>query len=783
MPTEVIKRAGIDKLIIHNTIKRSDGSALVWALIWLIGAAALCWAAVTFAMPRFEQKQKTAVVRSVFDVSKAPIGVSFKGFTATLSGEVADEEARRAIVSSLGVHTGVFSIRDRLSVAELSDDLPRIESQIQILPEQDGIDSVPVPLRLDNQLAVNGQASSESTTAGTNSKQNAHNNVDAEPVNANTDTTDSQDAITTDGKTLPSITLRVVGDTLSVTGVLSPEDDPASLIESAMNRFGVDVVSNGIVVDSATSQSGWFTAIENLVPDMASLREANLEIVDRQITLSGVAPDRQTHDAIINKALSSLGSYSIIERISIDESLQLASSTDAAGENTIPGAVGNTNQAAELKVAEEARIAAEEKAAEEERIAAEAKAAEEERIAAEAKAAEEARIAAEAKAAEEARIAAEAKAAEEARIAAEAKAAEEKRIAAEAKAAEEARIAAEAKAAEEARIAAEAKAAEEERIAAEAKAAEEERIAAEAKAAEEARIASEVKAAEEARIAAEAKAAEEARIVAEAKAAEEARIAAEAKAAEEARIAAEAKAAEEARIAAEAKAAEEERIAAEAKAAEEERIAAEAKAAEEERIAAEAKAAEEERIAAEAKAAEEARIVAEAQAAEDARIAAEAKAAEEARIAAEAKAAEEERIAAEAKVAEDPANALQDKDQQSNEELRQALADLPSLRIRFESSSNVLTEESRPVLDQIADVLMSFPDTIVSIEGHTDSTGSSEINLELSLARATAVRSYLIDRGVSVFMLRAKGFGEEIPIASNRTALGRAANRRIEFKF
>ncbi len=84
---------------------------------------------------------------------------------------------------------------------------------------------------------------------------------------------------------------------------------------------------------------------------------------------------------------------------------------------------------------------------------------------------------------------------------------------------------------------------------------------------------------------------------------------------------------------------------------------------------------------------------------------------------------------------------------------------------------------------QVADVLISFPDTTVSIEGHTDSTGANEANLILSLSRATTVRSFLVERGVSVFNLRAKGFGEEIPIADNRTPDGRAVNRRIEFKF
>ena len=94
-----------------------------------------------------------------------------------------------------------------------------------------------------------------------------------------------------------------------------------------------------------------------------------------------------------------------------------------------------------------------------------------------------------------------------------------------------------------------------------------------------------------------------------------------------------------------------------------------------------------------------------------------------------------------------------------------------------------MTPESLDTLGQIADVLASHPETTVTIEGHTDSTGDVGDNLALSLARAMSVRSYLVDQGVSVFNLRAKGFGEGVPIADNQTATGRATNRRIEFKF
>ncbi len=121
--------------------------------------------------------------------------------------------------------------------------------------------------------------------------------------------------------------------------------------------------------------------------------------------------------------------------------------------------------------------------------------------------------------------------------------------------------------------------------------------------------------------------------------------------------------------------------------------------------------------------------------------------------------------------------------QKNSEKLRETLANLPSLRILFETSSNVFTAESINTLNKIADVLLQFPDTKVSIEGHTDATGTRVANLNLSLLRATTVRDYLIGKGVSVYSLRALGYGEELPIANNRTAKGRATNRRIDFTF
>jgi len=103
--------------------------------------------------------------------------------------------------------------------------------------------------------------------------------------------------------------------------------------------------------------------------------------------------------------------------------------------------------------------------------------------------------------------------------------------------------------------------------------------------------------------------------------------------------------------------------------------------------------------------------------------------------------------------------------------------------VLFESNSDILTIESLDVLDSIATVLQAHPDIPINIEGHTDASGETANNLALSQLRANSVRDYLVDRGVSIYRLKAYGFGEGVPVSENSTPEGRADNRRIEFNF
>jgi outer membrane protein OmpA-like peptidoglycan-associated protein len=86
-----------------------------------------------------------------------------------------------------------------------------------------------------------------------------------------------------------------------------------------------------------------------------------------------------------------------------------------------------------------------------------------------------------------------------------------------------------------------------------------------------------------------------------------------------------------------------------------------------------------------------------------------------------------------------------------------------------------------PLLNKIVQSINKFPDSIIRVEGHTDSTGSAELNLALSKERASKVADFLVEVGeIDATRVTSEGFGKERPVASNETKEGRAANRRVE---
>jgi outer membrane protein OmpA-like peptidoglycan-associated protein len=103
-----------------------------------------------------------------------------------------------------------------------------------------------------------------------------------------------------------------------------------------------------------------------------------------------------------------------------------------------------------------------------------------------------------------------------------------------------------------------------------------------------------------------------------------------------------------------------------------------------------------------------------------------------------------------------------------------------TLYINFETGKADIDPESESIIDQVADILKSNDSLHVSIEGHTDNVGTAATNKALSESRAKSVLDAIVARGVDKSRLSTKGWGEEKPIASNKTGEGRAKNRRVE---
>lgn len=101
--------------------------------------------------------------------------------------------------------------------------------------------------------------------------------------------------------------------------------------------------------------------------------------------------------------------------------------------------------------------------------------------------------------------------------------------------------------------------------------------------------------------------------------------------------------------------------------------------------------------------------------------------------------------------------------------------------IFFDTGKSELRPESGPELDRLVTTLNETPKMVIEVRGHTDNTGSNEINAKLSQDRADSVREYFISKGIEPDRVASKGFGESKPVATNDTDEGRQKNRRVEF--
>jgi len=100
--------------------------------------------------------------------------------------------------------------------------------------------------------------------------------------------------------------------------------------------------------------------------------------------------------------------------------------------------------------------------------------------------------------------------------------------------------------------------------------------------------------------------------------------------------------------------------------------------------------------------------------------------------------------------------------------------------ITFDVDSAQVKANSREIIFDVARNLQEFPNSTVNVTGHTDNTGTSSYNKDLSVRRANAVMNLLVNAGVSGARINSFGAGETVPIATNLSLEGRQANRRVE---
>ncbi len=115
---------------------------------------------------------------------------------------------------------------------------------------------------------------------------------------------------------------------------------------------------------------------------------------------------------------------------------------------------------------------------------------------------------------------------------------------------------------------------------------------------------------------------------------------------------------------------------------------------------------------------------------------------------------------------------------QTRDSARGLIVSMPDVLFAFNKYN--LKPEARERLAKISGILLAYPDLKLGIEGHTDSIGSDEYNLQLSEKRADSVRGYLVSEGVKPDNVTATGLGKADPVADNSTAAGRQLNRRVD---
>ena len=737
-----------------------QGSAIVWILIWLCGSAGIAWAGYTYAIPHYEQKIQAAVSDSIASQVDLPVIVAAKGSVVTLSGQTNSLDSLMDIVNAAANTPGVRGVNTNLSIVNPDQSTQTAPDELVQISQLDGSESAQTTggeetasSTLDNLKESSEAAETEATEAADLPiMPDRQETRKAAPVTVNKPTPLER----------PTFKLRISEEILVVEGKMSNGDDTDQLIQNAMTVFDVDVVSNGLIRSDQVANALWLTSIGQILPLMRSLDEPQISVLDKQITIAGAAPDRNVHDFVIGEALNSLGDFSLVEQVSID-SVPVKTDTlvaDAAdvindSESAKPDSASlvtelnlpsSDNQPRAITAEQlESDDAAEDKSASDSVVPAPLEPIADTRTVGDLAAENETGSAADNDIKAEAmELGATAGQRETDTLVAP-------EIAIETVVETSVEPKAIAEPVTETPV--------EPDTTADAE------ISVKPEAIAESVTETPVEPEPPAVLAVETPSITDATTAESGAIMLSGELGVDASSGAGADVSADdAEPTVEAEIL---KRPEETAIVATTPSAENTDDTVDS--------GSELSLGSDSDTAAQTEdTAGSASVVQPTGSVES-----------EASNGSVTQPEDSETTAEQmpAVVAEVPTEIADPVQQMPDDDLRSALSELPTLRILFKTDVNVLTQKSQDVLDQIASVLLRFPETNVAIEGHTDSTGASELNLRLSLLRATTVRDYLIDKGVSVYNLRALGFGEEVPIADNQTAEGRAINRRIEFTF
>ena len=329
----------------------------------------------------------------------ASIAVSIEDHVVTLTGTVPDPERRDELLGAAAGSPGVRHVTDRLVVREplpmdigastapptggtgagdASPDDPEttvLEADVAGRSEgpsiEEGRRAVPAVVPGDVTARTGTGPASDVSLGNAVAELDEGERPGARTAEARTGAPDDQppesdpppmpddgpaDAAATDESddaepVLPSLRFDIADGVLVVDGELSPVDDPAALVESAMDSFELDFVSNAIETRDGVAEAGWLGPLVSLLPVLARLEAPGIEVNGRRVTLRGEAADSVMRDEVVEATLERLGDYAVIERIVVRER---AAATDDAVAETGPEAGSVTEAEARAAAAVEA---------------------------------------------------------------------------------------------------------------------------------------------------------------------------------------------------------------------------------------------------------------------------------------------------------------------------------------------------------------------------------------------------------------------------------------------